>query len=180
MQCFGTGDYDVVHYAGHAYFDEADRARSGILCYDNEVLSGADLASLSRLPALVVFNACESARVRRVFSRDQNTVIQEKIDEPVQGTVGFAEAFLAGGIANYVGTYWPVGDNAASKFAETFYGALLAAQPIGDALIAARRAVKELAAGAAEWADYVFYGDPRFVMKATAKSGAARSQASMP
>ena len=54
MECFGTGEYDVVHYAGHAYFDEFDRARSGILCSGDEVLSGADLASLSRLPALVV------------------------------------------------------------------------------------------------------------------------------
>lgn len=173
LECFGAGDYDVVHYAGHAYFDAVDRARSGILCYGNEVLSGADLASLSRLPALVVFNACESARVRRAFSSDQNKVVQEKVDEPVRGTVGFAEAFLAGGVANYIGTYWPVGDNAASKFAETFYGALLAGQPIGDALLAARRTVSELAAGAADWADYVFYGDPRFVLKATAKDGRA-------
>jgi len=173
LECFGAGDYDVVHYAGHAYFDAVDHARSGILCYGNEVLSGADLASLSRLPALVVFNACESARVRRAFSSDQNKVVQEKVDEPVRGTVGFAEAFLAGGVANYIGTYWPVGDNAASKFAETFYGALLAGQPIGDALLAARRTVSELAAGAADWADYVFYGDPRFVLKATAKDGRA-------
>ena len=180
LQCFGTGDFDVVHYAGHAFFDEVDRARSGILCYDNEVLSGADLASLSRLPALVVFNGCKSARVRRVFSREQNTVVQENIDAPVQGTVGFAEAFLAGGVVNYVGTYWPVGDDAASTFAETFYSALLAGGPMGDALLGARRAVKALPAGAADWADYVFYGDPRFVLKATARSGAARLQGSMP
>lgn len=166
LECFGTGDYDVVHYAGHAYFDAVNRARSGILCYGNEVLSGADLASLSRLPALVVFNACESARVRRVLSADQDRVVQDMVEDPVRGTVGFAEAFLAGGVANYIGTYWPVGDDAASNFAETFYRALLAGQPIGDALLAARRVVSKLSAGAADWADYVFYGDPRFVLKA--------------
>jgi len=172
LECFGTGHYDVVHYAGHAYFVAVtEYPAAGPV--DGVEVGVADLASLSRLPALVVFNACESARVRRTFSSDQNRVVQEKVDDPVRGTVGFAEAFLAGGVANYVGTYWPVGDNAASKFAETFYGALLAGQPIGDALLAARRAVSELAAGAADWADYVFYGDPRFVLKAAAKDGRA-------
>jgi hypothetical protein len=164
LDCFGSGEYDVVHYAGHAYFDAVNRARSGILCYGNEILSGADLAALSRLPTLVVFNACESARVRRVIT-DQETVVQDKVEEPVRGTVGFAEAFLAGGIANYLGTYWPVGDDAASQFAETFYSALLAGQPIGDAVLVARRAVR--AANTADWADYVLYGDPGFILKAT-------------
>lgn len=171
LKCFASGEYDVVHYAGHAFFDPVDRARSGILCYGNEVLSGADLAALSRLPSLVVFNACESARVRRLLT-DQDAVVTDKVQEPVRGTVGFAEAFLAGGIANYIGTYWPVGDDSASKFAETFYGALLAARPVGDALLAARRAVSELAAGAADWADYVFYGNPGFVLTAPAVSAA--------
>ena len=48
--------------------------------------------------------------------------------------------FLAGGVANYIGTYWPVGDAAAKTFAETFYGALLNGSPIGNALLEARRA----------------------------------------
>jgi CHAT domain-containing protein len=112
--------------------------------------------------------------VRRALSDDQNRVVQEKINEPVRGTVGFAEAFLAGGVANYVGTYWPVGDEAARKFAETFYGALLAGRPMGDAMIEARHAVRDLAVGAADWADYVFYGNPRFVLKAKASWTARR------
>jgi pimeloyl-ACP methyl ester carboxylesterase len=166
LACFGTGNYDVVHYAGHAYFDVANRSRSGILCYGNEVLSGADLASLTRLPTLVVFNGCESARVRRVISPGEDKVVQEEANEFVGGTVSFAEAFLAGGVANYVGTYWPVGDAAASSFAETFYGELLVGKPISEALLNARLAVSRLQTGGADWADYVFYGDPRFVLKA--------------
>jgi hypothetical protein len=47
-----------------------NRARNGILCYGREVLAGADLVSLSRLPALFVFDACESARVRLLRSPD--------------------------------------------------------------------------------------------------------------
>ena len=54
-----SGLYDVVHYAGHAFFDPAQPARSGILCANEQVLSGADLAGLGNLPSLVFFNACE-------------------------------------------------------------------------------------------------------------------------
>ena len=55
LRCFQSGEYDVVHYAGYAFFDPDHRDRSGILCSAREVLSGADLASLSRLPSLVFF-----------------------------------------------------------------------------------------------------------------------------
>ena len=54
----------MVHYAGHAEFDESHPEHSGIRCYGSQVLSGADLAGLGNLPALVFFNACESGRVR--------------------------------------------------------------------------------------------------------------------
>jgi CHAT domain-containing protein len=59
---FASGKYDLVHYAGHAYFDDKTRLQSGILCAGNQVLSGRELATLDSLHALVVFNACESAR----------------------------------------------------------------------------------------------------------------------
>jgi len=166
LDCFASGSFDVVHYAGHAFFDPLNRARSGILCYGREVLSGTDLASLSRLPALIILNACESARVRRTLGAEDDQVVDRKVDDPVRGTVSFAESFLAGGVANYIGTYWPVGDAAAKTFAETFYGALLTGRPIGSALLEARRVVSRLNSGAADWSDYVFYGDPAFILKA--------------
>jgi CHAT domain-containing protein len=100
----------VVHYAGHAFFDPEHRTRSGILCAGREILSGADLASLSRLPALVFFNACEAARVRRVGDGEAAAT------EVARGTVGFAKSFLARGVANGLGTYWPVNDNGAEAF----------------------------------------------------------------
>ena len=33
-------------------------------------------------------------------------------------SVGFAESLMRAGVANYVGTYWPVGDDAADEFSE--------------------------------------------------------------
>lgn len=156
-----SGKYDVVHYAGHAFFDPIEISNSGILCHDEEVLSGSDLAGASDLPALAFFNACESARVRgrRKRGRRKRLDIREQVDR----NVGLAEAFMRGGVANYIGTYWPVGDTAAAKFAAAFYRKLVEEKPIGEALQEGRRAVKQ--ARSIDWADYVHYGSYDFVLR---------------
>jgi hypothetical protein len=154
---FQSGRYDVIHYAGHAEFNSESPELSGILCSDEQVLSGADLTTIGDLPALVFFNACESGRLRK----------PPKPIKRLAESVSFAEAFLRGGIANFIGTYWPVCDESAEAFAKTFYGGLVSGQPIGDALIDGRRVVKHLAKRCSyDWADYIHYGDPDFQVKA--------------
>ena len=149
-----SGKYDVLHYAGHAFFDQEQPARSGILCANRQVLSGAHLAELQHLPALVFFNACESGRVRAAESSTR-----ARLDR----SVGLAESFLRGGAANLIGTYWPVGDSAAKTFAVTLYGALLKGRSIGDALQSARKSLHEKSLY--DWADYIHYGSYDFVLK---------------
>jgi len=155
---FVSGKYDVIHYAGHAYFDAHRPSQSGILCHGKEVLSGAELAGLGNLPGLVFFNACEAGRVR-----GGPPVKKVDIGTRIDQNVGLAEAFLRGGVANYVGTYWPVGDAAAKIFAETFYTAILDGNPISQALLSGRRAVFDIES--VDWADYIHYGSPDFVLK---------------
>lgn len=143
-----SGRYDVVHYAGHAGFDPVNRTRSGLICAGGEWLTGQDLSELRVLPPLVFFNACESARVRK------------KGQEHIGGNVGVAESLMRGGVANFIGTYWPVGDSAAYSFAETFYADIIKGSPLGGALGNARRALfdkKET-----DWGDYIHFGDPGF------------------
>lgn len=167
LRCFSSGEFDIVHYAGHAYFDRQNPSRSGILCAGNEVLSGADLASVGNLPSLVFFNACEAARIRKQRSADsRNDALA--IPNRVRRSVSFAEAFLRGGVANYLGTYWPVGDAPAKAFAEIFYGSLLAGEPLGRAILAGREAV--YGQQSVDWADYIFYGQPDFTLKAATQS----------
>ena len=76
-----------------------------------------------------------------------------------------AESLLRGGIANLVGTYWPVRDDAAEKFAVAFYRRLLAGDALGLAMNAGRAAVKVDQAVAADRADYAFYGHPDFSLR---------------
>ena len=163
-----SGLYDVVHYAGHASFDPERPERSGIVCANDQVLSGADLAGFSNLPSLVFFNACEAGRVRGRRARGPASLARRtpRPEEGVRQNVGLAEAFLRGGVTNYLGTYWPVGDAEAETFAESFYSRLLDHASLGSALLAARSAVREEHPSSADWADYVLYGSHDFVLKA--------------
>lgn len=168
IEALSSGRFDVVHYAGHAFFDQSSPERSGIICAGGEVLSGSDCASLPILPSLMVFNACEAARIRRWLPEQTTRARPDKelsvdMGARLRRGVGFAEALLRGGVANYVGTYWPVADVAAEEFALVFYQSLLAGRSLGEAIMQARHALKRKQF--ADWADYVLYGDTNFVLK---------------
>ena len=68
----------------------------------------------------------------------------------------------AGGVANFLGTHWPVGDEAAFAFSTCFYERLLDGAPLGDCVLDARQRV--LALDSIDWADYVLYGSPDFAV----------------
>lgn len=163
---FSSGKYDILHYAGHAFFDPQQRARSGLVCSDGH-LTGAELVEIGHLPSLVFFNACESARVRKQVVRE-STRVSRDIQERIDRSVGLAEAFLRGGVANYIGTYWPVGDDPAKTFAGTFYERVLAGDTLLAALSKARADVNKITSP--DWADYLFYGSADFAVK-TARAG---------
>jgi CHAT domain-containing protein len=156
LRAIGAGDHDILHFAGHGFFDAGNPGRSGLVCAGQEVLRGADLDGLGDLPALVFFNACEAARVRKPRGAQGQRLFAFRRSTSV------AEAFLAGGVANFLGTHWPVGDQAALAFSTCFYRRLLDAAPLGDCVLAARRRVLEL--DSIDWADYVLYGSPDFTV----------------
>jgi pimeloyl-ACP methyl ester carboxylesterase len=147
LEALSSGEYDVLHYAGHAIFTPGNPNRTGLICANKVLLRGDELTSLGSLPMLMVFNACEAARVRG---------IRNSVEAHIHHKIGFAEAFLRGGVANYVGTYWPVGDQAAASFAEYFYGDLLKGKSIDEALNHARQELFDRNLN--EWANYIHYG----------------------
>ncbi len=168
----GSGEYDVLHFAGHGFFDADDPGASGLVCANGTVLRGADLDGIASLPALVFFNACEAARVRRPgqggrSNRTDGVSVRGATGRSMQARLfglrrssSLAEAILDGGVANFVGTHWPVGDASALAFSKTLYAGLLGGAGLGDTILRARREV--LSSGSIDWADYVHYGNPGF------------------
>jgi len=157
LRAIGSARHDVLHFAGHGFFDPGDPGRGGLVSAGGDVLRGADLEGMSDLPALVFFNACEAARVRRGGVDPARRLLAFRRSSSV------AEAFLAGGVANFLGTHWPVGDHAAVAFSTTFYRRLLGGAPLGECVLAARQQLH--ADGSIDWADYVHYGCSDFALR---------------
>lgn len=163
FDAFGSGRFDIIHFAGHGFFNAVHPGRSGIRCHGYVPLTGNELATLSVLPPLVFFNACEVGRVRG--GKDGGLVpAKYRSPERLEAGVGAAEAFMRGGVANFIGPYWPVSDFAATEFASVFYPLILEGKSVGEAVLAGRKRLRET--NERDWANYISYGSPDFVLKA--------------
>lgn len=159
-------EYELVHYAGHAFFDPAQPQRSGWVLSDG-VLTAADLASVTRPPMLVFSNACQSG-----------ATTPWPVTPPQAGderqAFGLGSAFLLAGTPNYIGTFCAIHDAHSAAFAAAFYRRLLQGSCIGAALAAAREQARhEVTQGGLLWASYMHYGNPTFRFPALTAAAAA-------
>ena len=142
-------DYDIVHYAGHAYYNSNNPSESGWLLSD-ATLTASEIAALGGfqpMPALLVCNACQSGRSDPWKNHDE--------------IFGLANAFLLAGVQHYVGTFWEIVDEPGLGFAKYFYESIANGDAVGPALRSARRALIDASgAGSLTWANYMLYGEP--------------------
>ncbi len=160
--------FDVLHFAGHCFFNEETPAASGWLFTGGTILSAHELNRVDRIPRFVFSNACESG------------ITPDQVNERIAPS--FAEAFFARGVANFICTAWEVDDRAALEFSRRFYRGILGlrgpamdAEPLHAAMREARREIALLDDGGMRtWGAYQHYGDPnlRFVPR-TAPSGSS-------
>ncbi|HUY00234.1 MAG TPA: CHAT domain-containing protein [Candidatus Deferrimicrobium sp.] len=147
-------NYDLVHYAGHAFFDKENPSESGwkIDLETDEVLTASMMAAMNA-PSIVFANACESGT---------QSLGKEK---KYQGQIfGIASGFLMGGIKNYIGTFTYVNDVSSVDFAVEFYKNLVQKrETVGSSLRQARKfIIKKYGKEDILWASYMLYGDPQF------------------
>lgn len=98
--------YDIIHYSGHAFFDNVLPGRSGLLLSDG-VLTASDvrfMLDLNRNP-IIYANACAAGRIKSVSSR----------------FTGLAAAFIRAGAVGYISPLWSVDDQDASALAAEYY-----------------------------------------------------------
>jgi CHAT domain-containing protein len=145
-----AGDYEIVHFAGHAFGNERWPALATLrLAADERRPDGAlysyDLQGLrfSRT-RMVVLSACNTAGGRLSGS----------------GILSFARVFTAAGVPAVVGSFWPAEDRATAALFEAFYHALQHGSTAADAL----RAAQMSAIGSREfsrpsiWSNFQLYG----------------------
>jgi pimeloyl-ACP methyl ester carboxylesterase len=151
------GGYDLVNYAGHGDFDPEQPNRVGWL-FAGGLLTPGEIGRLDRVPAIIVSNACLSARTSLALEGNRRADVARSEAGLLPS---LADEFFHLGVRNYVGTAWEVNDVGAELFAETFYDRLLAREPFGEAVRTAREALwKERDVYGALWAAYQHYGDP--------------------
>jgi len=155
--------YDVIHFAGHAFFNEEDGDLSGLLLHADGNEKGKEeyflAQKIRRLldgRPLVFLNACESG-----FTANENEAQRAGLylQKPAEG---LASAFIYGGAVGCVGSIWPIYDEPAAEFAVHFYDNVLKGHMIGQAMRLARRKIKESYPNQITWAAYVLYGDPTY------------------
>lgn len=196
-----SGKFEVVHYAGHAFFDLANPSRSGLICaggdMEKDVLSGKDIYGLPGLPWLIFCNACESGMIWSPLRNapgkvepaglagtadassaiDAREQLAERLKLSADRNLSVAEAFLLNGIPQFIGTYWPVGDVGAKTFGTVFYNSLAGGDAIGVALRKARQELWRI--GDKDWATYMHYGWPMSRLRDKALFAFGRSRQSV-
>lgn len=150
-----TTNYDILHYAGHAHYDQVRRASGLVL--DDATLTAEDLSTRRFFPQLIFANACNSAETGD--ARDSYSGAQATRDL-VGGT-------LRAGVRTFIGSSWVVEDNVAATFAGSFYETVVGLDedgrrmPVGEAVRRAREAVVATHGLEAHgWAGYALYGSP--------------------
>lgn len=146
------GDYDILHFAGHAFLDPETPGSSALRFADGDLSADGVLDLPWKAPPYFVFSsACESGRARggqRLISGENQSN-------------GLAAAFLAAGVDGYAGYFWPVSDAGAGIFAGTFYEALFWRENVGLAFREARRRVIDELQEVGDLTGYgaILYGD---------------------
>ncbi|HEY2854566.1 MAG TPA: CHAT domain-containing protein [Gemmatimonadaceae bacterium] len=145
----------VVHFAGHAIFDDARPARSFLLLAesgevaDESNLTAEQIASLDlRRLQLVVLSACRT------------------LDSPAMrsgGLAGLAGALLSAGAKGVVGAQWDVADDAATRalmvaFHTRYRASGKAASALREAQLAMRFSADSNLASPAVWAAFRYMG----------------------
>jgi CHAT domain-containing protein/tetratricopeptide (TPR) repeat protein len=145
----------VLHYAGHALFDDERPDRSALVLAPSPVGAGPDELSAATIDSLhlgglrlVVLSACETLR-----SRGGRT----------GGFAGLSAAFLHSGVRGVVGSLWRVDDELTRPLMLAFHSAYLGSGDGADALRTAQleslRSSDPARRSPAAWAGFRFAGD---------------------
>jgi hypothetical protein len=149
-----NGTYDVIHYAGHAAFDENNPERSALLLSGDEIFLAQKIRRLLRGRPLVFLNACESGKTANEQEQAPQVGYLQK------PAAGLASSFIYGGAKGCIGSLWPVYDDSAAEFAVAFYGRVLDGHMIGEAMRQTRIEIRQRFPRQITWASFVLYGDP--------------------
>lgn len=158
-----AGHWDLIHYSGHVVLDESRSQANGLLLANDEVLIAEEIRRTVRGQPLIFLNGCSSVK-GKANARGEPGDHEEFVPYMTLPVRGLASAFLLGGALGFIGTLWPVYDEAAYRFAVHFYRSALRGEPVGQALRQAREIIRGEHPTDPIWASFVLYGDPTLLI----------------
>lgn len=171
LQELAGGQYNLIHFAGHAQVEPDDPTTSGLRLAKGEILTAHELQQTLAGHPFVFLNGCESARSLEIpskpnlsrsdlstsnLSTSNRSDDSAMIDEAVT-MHGLAHAFLQAGARGILGTHWPIRDSSSQEFAIEFYRALLQGEPFDCAVQQARANLQQRHPADPLWASFRLY-----------------------
>jgi hypothetical protein len=146
-----SGNYHVIHFAGHGEYNPDEPARSSLVLDDGVLPAGTIENNLQGNP-VVFLNGCKTTAAAR---SGRNSVAPAE---------GLSASFIYGGALGCIGNAWPVHDSVAAEFAVSFYKHLIAGDTLGKAMLRARGEMFGHHRTRLTWAGFVLFGNPLFRM----------------
>lgn len=155
MEAMHKDSWRILHLAGHGVHEQraagGGRPVSGMVIGPDSFLTAGDIAQMRFVPELVFVNCCHLGRVDGGRELDRLGL-----------AANLGEEFVRMGVRAVIAAGWAVDDRAGLVFAATFYRAMLAGEPLGEAVRLAREEVWSRFPEVNTWGAYQCYGDPDF------------------
>jgi len=151
LAAFRSGNYDIIHYAGHAEFNADSPDESALISADKNRIFAQEIKRVIGGKPFVFLNACSSGREK---------LCEDDTSYTGSDTEGLASSFIMGGAMGFIGASWPLPDISAGMLASEFYNQLLKGETIGESLRRARLHLKNERPGDINWMAFTLFGDP--------------------
>lgn len=163
LKALHSGDYRVLHLAGHGVYrypvdKDSGQMVSGLVLGDGLFLTAVEIEQMRKVPELVFINCCHLAQMDFMEAPTQAALTQNRN----QLAASFAQALIKMGVKAVIAAGWAIDDAAAQVFAEHCYNALLQGHTFGAAVLQARQETWRQYSSGNTWGAYQCYGDPDY------------------
>ena len=163
LKALHTGDYRVLHLAGHGVYrykpdKNSDLEVSGMVLGDGIFLTPVEIGQMRKVPELAFINCCHLAQMDFMEADVQASLTQDRS----KLAASLAQELIRMGVRAIIAAGWAIDDNAAKVFAEQCYNALLQGYPFGMAVLMARHETWQQYPNGNTWGAYQCYGDPDY------------------
>ena len=156
-------EYRIVHITAHGFYDPKHPDRSGVVLAKDRFLTASEFEQLRVVPELVLLNCCHLGRTDE--AKDGRKANQPSAAAWNMLAANVAQQLINIGVRAVVAAGWAVGDQAGKDFGIQFYRHMLAEQgQFGEAVLHARRYVRDKHPDNNTWGAFQCYGLPTFML----------------